>query len=390
MTESPVLVVLGLSPTGLYVVREAAACGVKVEGYSDALECAASSRYLSNAGRATVLDGHLLERKLLSLAHEHPQVGVIPTTDRHTDFLIERAERWPKNLYMAGAYGSGAGQVGLDKSSITAAAQAAGLLVPGEYDLAHDTFQPGADDFPLILKPKSIHRQRHWLKGRKLFLVESSAEWDRIFAMEPFHSEEWTVQTLIPGPESNIHVAAIFRSVGGDHVTFTARKLRQYPINFGSASLLVSDDDEQVADQARILLEAMEFEGIAGVEFKRDARDGTLVLIEMNPRPSLWFSASTAHGEYLVHRQLMEWFGDGVSRPRLARHDKVTWRYGLKDRLAARAHRRSSPIASVPSPDTSAAAVGETVWAVYQQGDSRPAMAELSAYARKAMQRLGS
>lgn len=390
LTDEPLLIVLGLSPTGLYVIREAAACGIQVQGYSDGEECAASSCHLSNPGRDSVLAMDDLERKLVRLATQRSRLCVIPTTDRHVEFLFKRASVWPSNVYMAGAYRSPTARHGLDKTEITRIAREAGLLVPGEHDLGDLDYVPGNTDFPVILKPKSIHHQRHWLKGKKLFLCQDRTSWDEVHALPEFKAAEWTAQALVHGPESNIQVAAVYRGGQGDATCFTARKLRQYPVNFGSASLLVSECDEEVERQALRLLEAMDFKGIAGVEFKRDVRDGKLYLIEMNPRPSLWFSAATAHGEYLVYRQLAEWFGESVQSPKLPFSARVTWRYALKDRLAARAHRRGRTIDAIPRPDIAEADEGKTTWAVYQAGDPRPAWAELVGYARKALSRWSS
>jgi len=383
-----VLVVLGLSPTGLYVVREAAASGVKVYGFSDARECASSSRHLANRGAGTVVGMAQLDERLVQLASRYEHLAVIPTTDRHVDHMVERADERPGGLRLASAYTGPSTALGLDKTAIAAVARGAGLKVPDEHDLASGEFEPGAEELPIILKPKSIHRQRHWLKGRKLFLCQTLEEWRSIQALPHFKPSEWTAQALVHGPESNIKVAAVYRSADGSVECFTGSKLRQYPVNFGSASLLVSERDEAVEEDAVRLLEAMDFEGIAGVEFKRDSRDGELRLIEMNPRPSLWFSAATATGRFLVFRQLDEWFGEAVHRPQLPGSDGVTWRYAIKDRLALRAHRRGAVVPAIPAPDVRPADGHPTTWAVYARNDPGPAWRELAVYVRKAMGRL--
>lgn len=64
----PVLIVLGLSATGLYAIREAASAGALVFGFSDARETASSSRYLANRGVDSVVEMSQLEARLNVLA----------------------------------------------------------------------------------------------------------------------------------------------------------------------------------------------------------------------------------------------------------------------------------------------------------------------------------
>lgn len=76
------VVVLGLSPTGMYAVREAVACGAEVYGYSDIAEAGATSCYLTNSDTALPAGPGPLAELLQQLSMNHQELGVIPTTDR--------------------------------------------------------------------------------------------------------------------------------------------------------------------------------------------------------------------------------------------------------------------------------------------------------------------
>ena len=65
---------------------------------------------------------------------------------------------------------------------------------------------------------------------------------------------------------------------------FTKRKLRQYPIRFGLGSYHITKWDPEVAELGLRFFQGVGLCGIGNVEFKRDARDGMLKLIEANPR----------------------------------------------------------------------------------------------------------
>ena len=111
------------------------------------------------------------------------------------------------------------------------------------------------------------------------------------------------MQEIISGPESNITLwCGYIDAAGSVRQSFTARKLRQYPPGFGSASLVESEVCRETSETAERFLVKAGYRGIAAAEFKRHPKTGELKIIEVNPRPSLWFSVSTKSGVRLVER----------------------------------------------------------------------------------------
>jgi len=90
---------------------------------------------------------------------------------------------------------------------------------------------------------------------------------------------------LIPGPDSASVTYYTHRAADGTvHFEFTKQVLRRFPRNEGPGSLHVVRWDEEIAIEARKLLDATGFTGYANIEFKRDERGGLPVMIELNPR----------------------------------------------------------------------------------------------------------
>lgn len=382
----PVLVVLGLSPTGLYVVREGAGHGARVYGFSDRMECGADSRHLQNRGRSTVVANCNLAAVLNELAATYEKVAVIPTTDRHVEFICKERDKLDSGLVFFDGYANGAAQLALDKAHLYRLAASLGMQVPRTKALGVNAGEGEPMGFPFLLKPRSIHRQRGWLRGKKVLVVKNATELRVACGHPEFHPDEWTAQELIYGPESNIYVAAVWRSRSGEFDVFTGRKLRQYPVNFGSATMVVDEENRHVAKLAMDLLDKIQFQGIAGVEFKWDESKRGYSLIEINPRPSLWFGATTAAGKHLIGKQLSDWF-PGISVEPAARSNFM-WRYRAKDLLSAIGHRRAD--SDFPAPDLSTAKGRDTVWAVFQKDDWRPMVREMLVYVQKGFQRLFS
>ncbi len=110
---------------------------------------------------------------------------------------------------------------------------------------------------------------------------------------------------------------------------FTGHKLRQYPHSGGSCLAGVSEWVPDLADAALRLLQELHFHGVSQVEFKRDARDGSFCLMEINARHWKWHGLATACGVNLS----LAAYSDAVGRPFVAPRqvDGVKWIVANKD-----------------------------------------------------------
>jgi predicted ATP-grasp superfamily ATP-dependent carboligase len=145
-------------------------------------------------------------------------------------------------------------------------------------------------DFPAILKP-AIHASINRLTEDKAWRVENHDELLVRYreARELMPADLILVQEMIPGGgESQFSYAALCRD-GKPIASLTARRTRQYPIDFGYSSSFVEtlDVPEIVAPSER-LLAAIRYTGIVEVEYKFDARNGRFKLLDINPRLWTW------------------------------------------------------------------------------------------------------
>ena len=94
---------------------------------------------------------------------------------------------------------------------------------------------------------------------------------------------------------------------------FCGRKLLQAPAGVGTCRVGVAEWDDEAVDGARRLLHALGFHGISQVEYKRDPRDGTLRLMEVNARLWQWHSLAAACGVDLVQMAYRDAIGEPVA-----------------------------------------------------------------------------
>lgn len=114
------------------------------------------------------------------------------------------------------------------------------------------------------------------------------------------------IQEIIPGGgETQLSYAALCRA-GEPVASVSARRARQWPMDFGRASTFVETiDAPDVEALARLIIHALRFDGIVEIEFKRDPRDGALKLLDINPRVWGWHTLGRGAGvdfPYLLWR----------------------------------------------------------------------------------------
>jgi D-aspartate ligase len=160
------------------------------------------------------------------------------------------------------------------------------------------TFYPHTDadlegvncEFPAILKP-AAHSSINRLTEDKAWRVANHEELLVRYreARELMPPDLILVQEMIPGNgESQFSFAALCCE-GKTIASLTARRTRQYPIDFGySSSFVETFDVPDIVAPSQRLLEAIGYTGIVEVEYKFDFRDRRFKLLDINPRLWTW------------------------------------------------------------------------------------------------------
>ncbi|HYR83154.1 MAG TPA: ATP-grasp domain-containing protein [Terriglobia bacterium] len=152
--------------------------------------------------------------------------------------------------------------------------------------------------FPAVLKP-ATHATMNRFTADKAWPVANREELLARYrqARELIPPDLILVQERIPGGgESQFSYAAL--CCGGQPIaSLTARRTRQYPIDFGySSSFVETLDIPEIVAPSRRLLAAIRYTGIVEVEYKLDARNGRYKLLDINPRLWTWSPLSGRAG----------------------------------------------------------------------------------------------
>lgn len=132
--------------------------------------------------------------------------------------------------------------------------------------------------FPLVIKPRVTSG------SRGLRYVQSPAEFEQAYRQVSKEYDNPLIQERIPQSGRGLGTAFLYDDDHELKLEFAYRRLREYPPSGGPSTLRESVDGEKQRNFGRRLLEEAEWRGVAMVEFKRDPRDGTPKLMEINPR----------------------------------------------------------------------------------------------------------
>jgi D-aspartate ligase len=145
-------------------------------------------------------------------------------------------------------------------------------------------------EFPAILKP-ATHASINRLTEDKAWRVANHEELLAKYreARELMPPELILVQEMIPGSGGSQFSFAALCCEGKTIASLTARRTRQYPIDFGySSSFVETMDVPEIVAPSQRLLAVMGYTGIVEVEYKFDFRDGRFKLLDINPRLWTW------------------------------------------------------------------------------------------------------
>ncbi len=228
--------------------------------------------------------------------------------------------------------------------------------------------------FPAILKPAVKQSLNEFTQAKAWRVTDRSsllARYDEASAL--VDPSVIMIQEMIPGGGEEQYSYAGVCVDGRPVAWLSARRTRQYPLDFGrSSSYVETVECPEIEEPTRQLLAAMHFTGLVEVEFKRDRRNGLYKLLDINPRVWGWHTVGRAAGvdfPYLLWRIMQ-----GEEVPEVCGRAGVRWIRMATDLLAASAGIRSghlSPLAYLQS------LRGPIESAVFAVDDPLPGLLEL-------------
>jgi predicted ATP-grasp superfamily ATP-dependent carboligase len=388
-----ILVTDGEARSALAVVRSLGRAGheVLVAGGPDALASHSRWSRRSIVVPDPVREPHGFGDALIAATHREELSMIIPVTDGSCAAILPRAEEFRPALIPAGT-AEAFGRVS-DKASTAQVAARLGIRVPAQRILASKPNVPTPDFdtiFPAVVKPSRsvVGNDGGRTKLSVLHAADASslqAALDRL----PAAAYPVLIQERIVGPGVGVFLC---RWRGTIVASFAHRRIREKPpaggVSVYAESIAVTDSVMRHSEQ---LIEALDWEGVAMVEYKIDAASGEPYLMEINGR--FWGTLQLAIDAGVDFPRLLVDSALGKSVPPVRRWklgQKSRWFWGDMDHLLTVLRRSPADLHLPPGAPgrlkTLVAEIGTTLRIpadqVFRVADPGPGLAETWARAR--------
>lgn len=230
---------------------------------------------------------------LVNSIEKHAIDVVLPMTEITTLLLTQSREALPSRCMLPFPASATVARAA-DKADVLRLASQLGIPMPRTVEIESLASLDGAlgtIDYPAVLKParSRVRTAAGFISTGVSYAANERELHERLQAMRP---EEFPVllQERIIGPG-----VGVFACCDNGHTIarFSHRRLREKPPSGGVSVLCESAPlDPMAVEYADRLLTSLRWHGVAMVEFKRNERDGTLRLMEINGR--FWGSLQLA------------------------------------------------------------------------------------------------
>jgi D-aspartate ligase len=315
--SQPGAVVVGGDFHGLAIVRSLGRRGIPVCVIDDGWAIAASSKYATHAIKApTIREAAGTVDFLIETARKLNLRGSVlfPTRDEHVVAFArsrERLEEW----FRLPTPGWESIRWAWNKKNTYDLAQRLGIPVPQTWcPRSVDELDAIEADFPLCIKP-AVKEDFFYATKAKAWRANNRQELRNLFkdALKYVAGNEILIQEIIPGGGTQQYSCCVFFKDGKAVASMEAKRLRQHPPEFGRAATFVETVEcPELLEPTSRFLQAMNYYGLAEIEYKLDPRDGKYKLLDVNARTWGFHGIGPAAGVDFPYLLFADQMGESV------------------------------------------------------------------------------
>jgi D-aspartate ligase len=224
--------------------------------------------------------------------------------------------------------------------------------------------------FPCIVKPSIGHTFFRRYRVKMVFAHSADDLRDRLARFEDYE-DELMVCEFIPGDDTSGANYNSFYVDGRPRREFTAGKVRLKPSRIGFPTAVVSRHIPEVIAHGRSLIGSIGYRGFSCAEFKRDERDNTYKLMEVNARHNFSGMLALRCGINFPYLSYLDAIGRDVPAGGPAPTDGICWIDEERDfmGLLSSLWRGRNAAGAYLRPY-----LGRSVFAVFSAGDPLPSL----------------
>ena len=282
-------VIIGGDFHGLGIIRSLGRHGVPLCVVDDEYSIGRFSKYTTFTVRSPNLRDEIKTVEfLLEMGHRMKLNGwvLFPTRDEHVAAFSRHKEALSEFFCVPTACWEIA-KWAWNKRNTYSLAQKLGIPIPQTWcPRTVEDIDAIDAEFPLAIKP-SVKEDFFYATKAKAWRVENREQLKEMFRRASGHvgANEVLIQEIIPGDGTTQFSSCVFMKDGAALGSMEAQRWRQHPPEFGRAATFVESIDLPIAKEMTLkFLRAIDYYGLAEVEYKLDHRDGKYKLLDVNAR----------------------------------------------------------------------------------------------------------
>lgn len=335
--------VLGMGVNGLGIVRSLARAGVPVIAVDDGVGNPAMRTRYGRKLCVRALSGDALIDDLIAFGRRAGGRPVLFLTEEATVTSVSAARERLAQFYRFSLAPAAVLDCLMHKGSFQDFAERHGFRVPHSVQVRDAASLEAARElrFPIVLKPGSksaayAHAFDKAYRAENFAAVEALCR--RILPVAP----DLILQEWIDGGDDDIYFCLQFIGTNGiPAATFTGRKIRSWPPAVGGTASCTAAPDvaAELERETTRFFRTAGFVGMAGMEYKRDRRDGRFYLVEPTVgRTDYQEEVATLNG---VNLPLAAYCSQlGLPLPAVHSTAQRVWRESAADRRSAEQQRQ--------------------------------------------------
>lgn len=335
----PIPIILGGHVNGLGLLRSFGSKGIK----SICLDTKKSLSFYSKYSYANFCPDPVSEEDefidyLMQMGESLPQKGVLFATNDIWLIPISKHRNRLKKFYHYPMSEWDVIEQCWNKKKLYEVAQDAGLPLPKTIFLNNilDLNENNLDlSFPCILKPEETigFMEKLGSRGRTIPIdnLEQLIHWKKEIKKKGLDTVPLIIQERIEGPITNLYTITSYSNKNADIVAYSiGHKIRQSPPDAGTILSGRLKHNPEIYELGTKLIKSLGYYGIANTEFKKDDRDNTYKLIEINPRPGMWNYSALISGINLPYIAYQDLLGEPFELPSTY-EEGLVWLMFLED-----------------------------------------------------------
>ena len=320
-------IVLGMKANGLGVIRGLGRKRVEAYGIDKDDGIAFSSKYCKRKYLFADPEVYPVEclNQFIELGESlGDKAFLIPTSDHYLSF-VSRFRTELSQYFLFNIPEASIIENMLDKRKQYQLAMNLGIPIPKTISPKHiDDLKEGDISYPAIIKGVDSKKWSSTFNTNG-FVAYDYNELVEYFNLALDRNVEVIIQEMIIGPNKNhVSIHAHYSKERELLEICSFRRVRQFPIDMGDGTYIVTTNIPELNALGRRFLESMGYTGVANIQFKYDDRDGQYRLIELNPRIGMANILLTCAGVNTPYNNYLDCIGEKVT-PSLTVKENVSW-----------------------------------------------------------------